>query len=108
MTDLIRVILTAVLLALGVGSILLSVLGVFRFRFAMNRMHCAAITDTLGALCIVAALAVAAGSWTYLPKLGLILAFLWVGSPLSSHLVGRLEISTDETAPEHMEQEDSQ
>ncbi|MBQ1409924.1 MAG: monovalent cation/H(+) antiporter subunit G [Oscillospiraceae bacterium] len=102
-----RFILTAVLLALGVGSILLSLLGVFRFRFVMNRMHCAAITDSLGALCIVAALAVAAGSWSYLPKLGLILVFLWVGSPLSSHLVSRLEISTDETVSEHMEEEDT-
>ena len=103
-----RFLLAAVLLALGIGSILLSVLGVFRFRFVMNRMHCAAITDSLGILCVVAALAVAAGSWSYLPKLLLILAFLWIGSPLSSHLVSRLEIATDETAPEHMEQEDSQ
>ena len=107
MTEWLRFGLTALLLALGVGSILLSLLGVFRFRFVMNRMHCAAITDTLGALCIVTALAIAAGSWTYLPKLGLILLFLWVGSPLSSHLVSRLAISTDETASEHMEQEDA-
>lgn len=108
MIELFRFILAAVLLALGVGSILLSVLGVFRFRFVMNRMHCAAITDTLGVLCVVAALAVAAGNWAYLPKLFLILVFLWVGSPLSSHLVSRLEIATDETAPEHMKQENSQ
>ncbi len=102
-----RFILAAVLLALGIGSIALSLLGVFRFRFVMNRMHCAAITDSLGALSIVASLWVAAGSWSYLPKLALILVFLWVGSPLASHLVSRLEIATDETVSEHMEQEDT-
>ena len=103
-----RFILAAVFLALGIGSILLSLLGVFRFRFVMNRMHCAAITDSLGARCVVVGLAVAAGNWSYLPKLGLILVFMWVGSPLASHLVSQLEISTDETAPEHMEQEETE
>lgn len=108
MTEPIRFILTAVLLTLGVGSILLSLLGVFRFRFVLNRMHCAAVTDTLGALCIVLALAVASGSWSALPKLLLLLALLWVGSPLSAHLVSRLEIAADETASEHMEREEIQ
>ena len=108
MIELFRFVLTAILLTVGVGSILLSLFGVFRFEFVMNRMHCAAITDTIGALCILLALAVASGSWTDLPKLLLILAFLWVGSPLSSHVVSRLELSTDETVLEHMEQEERQ
>lgn len=107
MTEPLRFILTAIFLGLGVCSILLSVFGVFRFRFVMNRMHCAAIVDTFGALCVITALMIAAGSLSCLPKLLLILAFLWMGSPLSSHLVSRLEISTDETVSQHMEQEDN-
>ena len=106
MNETLRFCLSAGFLLLGVGSILISVLGVYRFRFVMNRMHAAAITDTLGAFGILVGLMFAAGSWEYIPKLVLILAFLWFGSPLSSHFVSRLEISTNETASEHMDQED--
>ena len=31
-----------------------------------------------------------------------VLLLLWVGSPAASHLVGRMEIATDETASEHI------
>lgn len=98
----IRFILAAVLMVLGVVSIFLSILGVFKFRFVLNRMHCAAITDTMGALCILLSLALAAGSLTDVLKLGIILVLVWIGSPISSHLVGRMEVSTDVDIHKHM------
>lgn len=60
----IRFILAAVLMVLGVVSIFLSILGVFKFRFVLNRMHCAAITDTMGALCVILSLMIASGGFS--------------------------------------------
>ena len=102
MSEMLRFVLAAVFMALGVLAILLSVLGVFKFRFVMNRMHCAAITDTMGALCIIVSLMIATGGLSDIVKLAIILCLVWIGSPISSHLVGRMEISTDITIGEHM------
>ena len=33
----------------------------------------------------------------------LVIVFLWFASPVSSHLISRLEVMTDETLPEHCE-----
>lgn len=102
MSETLRFVVAAVFMVLGVTAILMSVLGVFKFRFVMNRMHCAAITDTMGALCIILSLAVATGGLTNIVKLAIILCLAWVGSPISSHLVGRMELATDETIQDHV------
>lgn len=104
MTETVRFILCASLAGLGVLMIYLGLFGVFRFRFVLNRMHAAAIVDTLGALLLLAALAVGTGTAAYLPKLAVILAFLWISSPLSSHMVAKMELSVDKTAKQHMKQ----
>ena len=101
----IRFWLSVILLGFGVLCCLLGILGVYKFKFVMNRMHCAAILDTLGIAGIIGGLLVASASGAYIPKLLAILAILWVGSPIASHLVGRLEVSTDDTIREHMEVE---
>lgn len=102
MSELLRFILSAVFLVLGIVSIALSVLGVFKFRFVLNRMHCAAITDTMGAVCVLISLALAAGGFGDIVKLVIILTLLWIGSPISSHLVGRMEVSTDSELVDHV------
>ena len=105
MTDTIRFLLSAALIGSGLVCILFAILGVFKFRFVMNRMHCAAIIDTLGVAFVVAGLLVSGVGMEYIPKLACILLILWVGSPIASHLVGRLEITTDEDLKQHMEME---
>ena len=99
-----RLILGAVVLALGVITTLIAILGVYRFRFIMNRMHCAAMIDTLG----IALILVGLGKTEFIPKLAALLILLWIGSPIASHLVSRLEITTDETASEHMRRDDKE
>lgn len=102
MSELLRFVLSAVFMAVGVVSILLSVTGVFKFRFVMNRMHCAAVTDTMGALWVILALIVASGGVTEVVKLAIILVLLWIGTPIASHLVGRMEVATDPNLTEHV------
>ena len=102
MNEILQFVLSAVFILAGIVVILTALLGVFRFRFVMNRMHCAAMIDSFGIVCILIGLMFASGQWEEIWKLLAVVALLWIGSPLSSHLVSRLEISTDETVPEHM------
>ena len=106
MCETIRFVLAAVLMLCGVIAGAISILGVFRFHFVMNRMHCAAILDTISMAGILGGLMVATGSMEYIPKLAAALLVLWVGSPIASHLVGRMEIATDETAAQHIKVEE--
>lgn len=99
-------IIASVLMGIGLLVIALSIFGVYRFRFVINRMHCAAIIDTLGLGFILAGLMVWSGNIDYIPKLIAIVVIMCVGSPIASHLVTRLEVTVDKTAPEHMKKED--
>ena len=106
MFETVRYGIAALLMLCGVVSAGVSILGVFRFHFVMNRMHCAAILDTLSMAGIFGGLMVAKASLAYTPKLLAALVVLWVGSPIASHLVGRMEIATDETAAQHIKVEE--
>ena len=106
MCETIRFCLASVLMLCGVIAGAVSILGVFRFHFVMNRMHCAAILDTISMAGILGGLMVATGSMAYIPKLAAALMVLWVGSPIASHLVSRMEMATDETAAEHIKLEE--
>lgn len=103
MFDTIQLVIAAVLMLGGVAAAAVGILGVFRFRFVMNRMHCAAILDTLAMAGILGGLMVLTDNLAYVPKLLAALVLLWVSSPAASHLVGRMELDTDETAKSHME-----
>ena len=106
MSEWIRLILGGGFLLSGLLVFLLAVLGIYKFDFVLNRMHCASLADTLGLFLILAALGFIAGRATILPKLFLFLLFQWVGSPIASHMVSRLETKTDPELGEHLEAEE--
>ena len=96
MLDWIRFIGGAVVLLLGLAAFALEVFGSYRFSFVLNRMHAAAMGDTLGIGISLIGLIIFSGfNFTSL-KLFLVLVFLWFASPVASHLIARLEITTDE------------
>lgn len=71
-----------------------AVLGLFRFHCVLNRMHAAAVGDALGIFCILAGLVVLHGWSLAAAKMLLILMFLWLTSPVSSHLIAEMEVWT--------------
>lgn len=101
MLEWIRFILGTGLLLVGLGIFLLQVFGVFKFKYVLNRMHAAAMGDTLGIAASLVGLILLSGlNFTSL-KMALVLVFLWLASPVSSHLISRLEVTTNE----HLAQE---
>ena len=78
-----------------IGGLLVSFLaafGLFKFRFALNRMHAAAMCDTLAILLVLLGLIVINGASLLSLKLGLIIVLLWCASPVSSHLLAHMEV----------------
>ena len=84
------------LLLSGLGIFLLQIFGVFKFRYVLNRMHAAAMGDTLGIGISLLGLMILCGFTFTSLKMALIIVFLWLASPVSSHLISRLEVVTNE------------
>lgn len=91
----------AVFLLAGMAIFTIEMIGVFRFRYVLNRMHAVAMGDTLGiGSCLLGLIIMNGFSFTSL-KLFAVIVFLWFSSPVSSHLVARLEVSTNEEGKSH-------
>ena len=91
------------LLVVGLGIFLLEIFGVYKFRYVLNRMHAAAMGDTLGLGASLLGLILLSGFNITSVKMGLVLIFLWLASPVSSHLISRLEVVTNEQLEEECE-----
>lgn len=85
-------ILGAVFLTLGLLFTAVSVIGVFRFDNILLRLHASTIMDTLGLLFTLVGAAFFTWSVDSALKLALIIIFMWVGSPVNSHLIGKMEL----------------
>ena len=98
----IRFLLTAVFVIAGLAVCCIGVYGMFKFNYAANRMHAAATVDTLGISLACIGFAVSAPDLFSAMKIMLVVVFWWLSSPVSSHLLCRLEIITDEQRDEYM------
>lgn len=97
----IRFFLGTGLLLCGLGIFLTEIYGVFHLNYALNRMHAAAMGDTLGISFSLVGLMIFCGLNFTTLKMALIVVFLWFASPVSSHLIARLETATNENLKEH-------
>ena len=96
----IRFALSAACLVTGLVFMILAVFGVNRFHRALNRMHAAAMGDTLGILFVFAGLILIRGFSMDSLKLFLVILFFWTAGPVSGHMISRLDAMTDENLGE--------
>lgn len=97
----IRFILGVCLIILGISIFFSQIVGVFRFHYVLNRMHAAAMGDTLGlSACLVGLMIMNGFNFTTV-KLMLVIAFLWMASPVASHLISQLEVTTSPDSNEY-------
>lgn len=97
----IRFIGGAALILLGLSIFFVEIAGVFRFKYVLNRMHAAAMGDTLGLSACIAGLMLMNGLNFTTVKLLCVIIFLWLASPVSSHLIAQLEVTTDPDVDEY-------
>ena len=100
--ELVRFICAALLIVIGLFVTITGVLGFYKYKFILNRMHAAALIDTLGLFFIVLGCIVAKGfvaedgSFDITSiKLACVVVFLWLTSPVSSHIISKLIYMTD-------------
>lgn len=92
-----KLILGSVFLISGVIVFVLEVFGVFNMKYVFNRMHSAAMGDTLGLLLSLIGLMFLSGLNFTTLKLLLVIVFFWLTSPVSSHLLAKLIMRTDDS-----------
>lgn len=107
MLEWIRFGISAVLTLAGLFVLLSGVVGIFRFKYALTRIHAAALFDTVGILLMVGGVIVAQGLTIASVKMLIVIAILWMSSPVSSHLIGRLEITINDRLEKDMAVADS-
>ena len=80
------------LLAFSAFMFFSAVLGLFKFKHTINRMHATALGDTLGLISACIAIILLTGpTWTSL-KLMLIPVFAFLTSPVTGHLLAKTEV----------------
>ena len=99
----IRFILGALFVIFGLFLFAIEVFGSYKFDFVLNRMHVAAIGDTLGiGICMLGLIIFSGFNFTSV-KILLVIIFLWIASPVSSHLIARFEVMTNDKIAEFCE-----
>lgn len=99
----IRFIVGSVFIVTGIVIFFTELFGVFHFKYVLNRMHAAAMGDTLGiSACLIGLMIFSGLNFTTL-KMFLTIVFLWFASPVSSHVLSRLEAATNEHLSEYCE-----
>ena len=91
----------AALITLGLVIFFVEISGVFRFKYVLNRMHAAAMGDSLGLSACIAGLMLMNGLNFTTVKLLCIIVFLWLASPVASHLIAKLEVTTSPDSAEY-------
>lgn len=97
----IKFIIGAAFLLIGLIIFVIEVYGIFHMDYVLNRMHAAAMGDTLGISCCLVGLMIFSGLNMTTLKMGLIILFLWFSSPVSSHLLALLETTTNQELSKH-------
>lgn len=98
----IREIIAAICIFIGLFVFFCSILGIYRFKYALNRMHAAALWDTMGIFFVVLGLLILGQDIFHMAKYALIILFFWLSSPISTHLIAKVELLTNKDCEERM------
>lgn len=93
--EMLRYILGTAFLLVGLSIFCIEIYGVFHFKHTLNRMHAAAMGDTLGIGSAMIGLMIFSGFNFTTLKMALVVVFLWFSSPVASHLLTKLEVTTN-------------
>ena len=98
----VREIIAAICIIIGLLVFLCGTFGVFRFKYVMNKMHAAALGDTMGLFFVVVGLMIMSGNIFIVAKFILIILFFWLTSPIATHMIAKAELLTNKDAEERM------
>ena len=94
--------LVALFVLSSLFMIFCGIFGVYKMKYVLNRMNAAALIDTLALLFMNIGLIIANGFTFTSLKLFLIVLVMWLTSPISGHLISKLEYVTNEKIEEEI------
>lgn len=98
----IREMIAAICIIIGLLVFLCATFGVFRFKYVLNKMHAAALGDTMGLFFVVLGLLIMSDGPFIIAKFILIILFFWLTSPIATHMIAKVELLTNKDAEERM------
>ena len=98
----VREIIAAICIIIGLFVFLCATFGVFRFKYVLNKMHAAALGDTMGLFFIVLGLIILSSNVFIIAKFILIILFFWLTSPIATHMIAKIDLMTNKDAAERM------
>ena len=102
----IRLVIASLFLALGAFVFISEVVGFFRFRYVLDRIHAAGLGDTLGIMSIAIGAAILWGEANAVIKLILIVGFMMLTGPVLTHLLSNIEVRSHNNAGHEYDEED--
>lgn len=102
MLDTIRFIVSLVLTLAGLFVLVSGVVGIFKFKYSLSRIHAGALFDTAGIVLMLLGVMVGVGFNLTSLKMLIIIGILWLTSPVSGHLIGRMEITINDELEKDM------
>lgn len=94
--EIIKLIICMVLMLIGLFMFITAAIGVNKFKKPLNRIHSAALGDTLGILCMILGLIIWKGFSYVSLKLLLVILFFFLASPVAGHMISLRELETNE------------
>lgn len=94
--EVIKLIICVCLMLVGLFMFISAAIGVNKFKKPLNRIHAAALGDTLGIICMILGLIIWRGFSFVSLKLLLVILFFLLASPVSSHMISLREVETNE------------
>ena len=102
----VRFLFVALLFVAAVVMAAIAVFGTYKFKFVLNRMHAAAMCDTFVLMLALLGVCIYYGFSLPMAKAVLVITLLWFASPVASHLIARLEVTTNKDLKKECEMED--
>lgn len=91
----ITVIIGGLFILIGAVTLIMEIIGIYRFNYSLTRMHAAALGDTGGLMLTITGLIILNGLQASSVKLAAIVVLMWIASPVSSHMLSKLIYRTD-------------
>lgn len=82
-------------MVLGGFMFFASVVGLYRFKYVLNRLNATGIADTTGIGFIILGILIQGVDFFMGLKMLLVLAFFWLTTPIAIHMIGQVEILTN-------------
>ena len=102
----IRFVFVALLFVIAVAMAAIAVFGTYKFKFVLNRMHAAAMCDTFVLMLALLGVCIYYGFSLPTAKAVVVIVLLWFASPVASHLIARLEVTTNKDLKNECEMEE--